>query len=55
MSKCILGIDIGTTNVKSVLFALDGSILTQESAEYPTFFQNRGGQSKMPSNGGKGR
>ncbi len=42
MSKCILGIDIGTTNVKSVLFALDGSILTQESAEYPTFFPEAG-------------
>lgn len=42
MSKCILGIDIGTTNVKSVLFTLDGSILTQESAEYLTFFPQSG-------------
>jgi len=42
MSKCILGIDVGTTNVKSVLFALDGSILIQERFEYPTFFPETG-------------
>jgi len=42
MNKCILGIDIGTTNVKSVLFALDGSILAQGSAEYSTFFPQSG-------------
>ena len=42
MNQCILGIDIGTTNVKSVLFALNGSILIQESAEYSTCFPQPG-------------
>jgi len=33
MSKCILGIDVGTTNVKSLI---------QERFEYPTFFPEAG-------------
>jgi xylulokinase len=42
MSKCILGIDIGTTNVKSVLFTLDGSMVIQKRAEFPTIFPQTG-------------
>jgi xylulokinase len=42
MSKYLLGIDIGTTNVKSVLFDLKGKIIAQGSAEYSTIFPAAG-------------
>ena len=34
---CILGIDIGTTGVKVVLFDKNGSILESEYREYPLY------------------
>ena len=38
MSKFLLGIDIGTTNVKSVLFNEDGTKIVEHGIEYPTYF-----------------
>ncbi len=35
MSKFLIGIDIGTTNVKSVLFHEDGTKITEHTVEYP--------------------
>ncbi len=35
MSKFLMGIDIGTTNVKSVLFNEDGTKIAEHSMEYP--------------------
>jgi xylulokinase len=35
MSKFLMGIDIGTTNVKSVLFHEDGTKIAEHSVEYP--------------------
>ena len=35
MSKFLIGIDIGTTNVKSVLFNEDGTKITEHGVEYP--------------------
>jgi len=38
MSKYLVGIDIGTTNVKSVLFDLDGKVISSAQNEYKTMF-----------------
>ena len=35
MSRYLIGIDIGTTNVKSVLFNEDGTKISEHSMEYP--------------------
>jgi gluconokinase len=36
-SKYVIGVDIGTTSTKSVLFTFDGSIVTSHGIEYPLF------------------
>ncbi len=48
MSKYLLGIDIGTTNVKSVLFNEDGTKITEHSIEYPTYFIKAGWVEQSP-------
>eukprot|EP01037_Dinobryon_pediforme_P038642 gene38642-46783_t len=35
MSTFMLGVDIGTTSTKTVVFALDGRVLAQHAVEYP--------------------
>jgi len=42
MSKFLMGIDIGTTNVKSVLFNEDGTKIAEHSIEYPLFLVRSG-------------
>jgi xylulokinase len=37
-STLLLGIDVGTTSLKAVLFDADGTILSQASQEYPTVY-----------------
>ena len=37
-SPLLLGIDVGTTSLKAVLFDADGAILSQASQEYPTAY-----------------
>ena len=34
----LLGIDVGTTSLKAILFDADGSVLAQASREYPTVY-----------------
>jgi xylulokinase len=41
MTKCILGIDIGTTTVKAVIFDQFGYILRSEQMEYPIHYPER--------------
>ncbi len=48
MTKLLLGIDIGTTNVKSVLFNEDGSKIAEHSIEYPTYFVKPGWVEQNP-------
>ena len=36
-SKYVIGVDIGTTSTKSVLFSVDGSIITSHGIEYPLY------------------
>lgn len=48
MSKFLLGIDIGTTNVKSVLFNEDGTKIAEHSIEYPTYFIKTGWVEQSP-------
>ena len=38
MEKYLLGIDIGTTNVKSVLFNLQGTVIGSAQKEYETIY-----------------
>ena len=38
MSDYLLGIDLGTTNIKAVIFASDGAALASASAGYPLIF-----------------
>jgi len=48
MSKFLIGIDIGTTNVKSVLFNEDGTKIAEHSIEYPTYFIRSGWVEQNP-------
>ncbi len=48
MSKFLMGIDIGTTNVKSVLFNEDGTKMAEHSIEYPTYFIKSGWVEQSP-------
>lgn len=48
MKKYLLGIDIGTTNVKAGLFNLEGELVSHASAEYPTFFSMAGWSEQDP-------
>lgn len=48
MGKYLLGIDVGTTNVKGVLFNLNGEIVAQKQSEYSTFFPSRGWAEQDP-------
>ncbi|MFC0273139.1 gluconokinase [Metabacillus herbersteinensis] len=36
-SKYVIGVDIGTTSTKSVLFSVNGSIITSHGIEYPLY------------------
>ena len=38
MSDYLLGIDLGTTNIKAVIFGSDGTALASASAGYPLIF-----------------
>jgi xylulokinase len=44
----LIGIDIGTTSAKAVLFDLDGAPLTQTSQEYPTHYPQPGWAEQDP-------
>ncbi|MBD1379477.1 gluconokinase [Metabacillus arenae] len=36
-SKYVIGVDIGTTSTKSVLFSVDGAVISSHGIEYPLF------------------
>ena len=36
-SKYMIGVDIGTTSTKSVLFSTDGSVIASHGIEYPLY------------------
>ncbi|MDP4169305.1 MAG: FGGY family carbohydrate kinase, partial [Bacillota bacterium] len=36
-SKYVIGVDIGTTSAKSVLFSTDGTVISSHGIEYPLF------------------
>src|SRR6187401_2855108 len=49
MSKRLLiGIDIGTTSAKAVLFDADGTVLAQAGQEYPTHYPHPGWAEQDP-------
>jgi len=48
MSKFLIGIDIGTTNVKSVLFNEDGTKIAEHSIEYPIYLIKSGWVEQKP-------
>ncbi len=48
MSKFLIGIDIGTTNVKSVLFNEDGTKIIEHSIEYPIYLLKSGWVEQNP-------
>lgn len=48
MDKLLLGIDVGTTSAKAVLFRLDGHIQATGSAEYPLYHLRPGWVEQRP-------
>jgi len=48
MSKFLIGIDIGTTNVKSVLFHEDGTKVTEQGHQYPNRLKKSGWVEQNP-------
>lgn len=48
MSECVLGIDVGTTSVKAIVFDTRGRVLAQEQQEYSTYFPERGWAEQEP-------
>ncbi len=48
MSRYLIGIDIGTTNVKSVLFHEDGTKISEHSMEYPISLVRSGWAEQNP-------
>ena len=48
MSKYLIGIDIGTTNVKSVLFHEDGTKIAESGREYPLYLVKPGWAEQNP-------
>ncbi len=36
-TKYMIGVDIGTTSTKSVLFSTDGSVIASHGIEYPLY------------------
>ncbi len=49
----LVGVDIGTTSVKAVLFDSQGRPLREASQEYPTPIRIQTGRSRMLRSGGK--
>jgi len=49
MKKYLLGIDIGTSSCKTVLFSLDGSIVSSSSREYETIYGGIGEVEQDPA------
>ena len=45
-SKYMIGVDIGTTSTKSVLFSTDGSVIASHGIEYPYILLRRKQQNK---------
>lgn len=48
MIPCVLGVDIGTTTVKAVLFDAAGRTLASAQAEYPTYYPQRSWAEQEP-------
>ena len=48
----LLGIDVGTTSLKAILFDVDGTILSQASQEYPTVYPHPNWAEQDPEDGG---
>jgi xylulokinase len=46
--RLLIGIDIGTTSTKAVIFDLDGAVLGQASQEYPTDYPHPGWAEQDP-------
>lgn len=49
MTELLLGVDIGTTNVKAVLTTPEGWIIAQAQADYPTYHPKPGWAEQSPS------
>lgn len=42
----LIGIDLGTSSTKTVLFDEDGNVIASAGKDYPLYTPNNGGQSK---------
>ena len=51
----LLGIDIGTSGTKTVLFDKDANPITAKTFEYPLYQDRTAGQNRNPMTGGKQR
>lgn len=49
MKKYLLGIDVGTSACKVVLFRYDGTVAASESAQYPVFYPQKGWAEQNPA------
>ncbi len=48
VTRCVLGIDVGTTSAKVIAFDKDGRVLLHKQQEYPTHFPDRGWAEQDP-------
>ncbi len=48
MSHFMLGVDIGTTSTKTVVFTLDGQVVAQHAVEYPVLCTEPGMSEQDP-------
>ena len=47
--KYVIGIDVGTSGVKTVLFSQDGSLCGSETGEYPLYQPQNGWAEQNPA------
>lgn len=51
----LLGVDLGTSGTKTVLFDEDGNVVASKTIEYPLYQEKNGWQSRSRSIGGTRR
>lgn len=51
----LLGVDLGTSGTKTVLFDEDGNVIASKTIEYPLYQEKTAGQSRSRSIGGMRR
>lgn len=51
----LIGVDLGTSGTKTVLFDVDGNVVASKTIEYPLYQEKNGWAEQDPSTGGTPR